>query len=770
MLRKLLVFIPLFLFLVILVAVLSLRFFPKLYLLGFNKLSSDQQLSAQAIDVEYFPLSLSVDQLGVHNIDGSTLLTLDKAKLSAQLIGWLKNKNNFWAADLSNADVRLNNLATSKSVDSSSSAEPTKVNVHQILSALNLNVDNLLLKIDDKQSVKIDRFSTSLNDTNLTNFSLVEQDIEFSLVYNNMDVNPSVGLFLDGTIASRYKDGVSIVDIIVPELDLSVFNPSIDDAETNSVSSEKIENKVEELIDWSWIDSIDPVTVNVQVNQTTWSKSSFDNNKVHIDIAQGVEFELASDISWLESDEFSFKDKVALTGNWQAKSQQTQGADLEGALSLVTSLASLKINGDVNVNGLEGNKLSSQIELQNLPLDIELNSDVKLLIEQYFPIKAVLDVEQINGISKLMIQQANLGESDLSGAIEIAFNEILDIKAQLESNLLSHYSLESDNKEKSERALEPLPEIVEGEETEVSAESQQASNDKVFSDEPIDWSWLDALNLSLDWRAKQVVYDDIEMSNLYLPVNIADSKMGMSDFSVELGEGEVLSTSSLTKQGESADIVIILNASDVVLEKLKLLPAEELKKAVTNLSVELKASGQSSKQLTQTLDGKIKLNVGEGIIGNDSFELVGSDLLLSLLNKLNPFANKDKTTELECAVVNLDIDKGKINVDKSIALKSSKLTMVADGYIDLPTEKIKLNMTPKARQGIGVDVSSLVKFIALGGTLTKPSPTVTASGVLKSAVVVGAAVSTGGVSLLATSAAEKTVANVDVCKRADKAF
>ena len=120
MLRKLLVFIPLFLFLVILVAVLSLRFFPKLYLLGFNKLSSDQQLSAQAIDVEYFPLSLSVDQLGVHNIDGSTLLTLDKAKLSAQLIGWLKNKNNFWAADLSNADVRLNNLATSKSVDSTS--------------------------------------------------------------------------------------------------------------------------------------------------------------------------------------------------------------------------------------------------------------------------------------------------------------------------------------------------------------------------------------------------------------------------------------------------------------------------------------------------------------------------------------------------------------------------------------------------------------------------------------------------------------------------
>ena len=141
-----------------------------------------------------------------------------------------------------------------------------------------------------------------------------------------------------------------------------------------------------------------------------------------------------------------------------------------------------------------------------------------------------------------------------------------------------------------------------------------------------------------------------------------------------------------------------------------------------------------------------------------------------MLNKLNPFAKKDKTTKLECAVVNLNIEKGKINVDKSLALRTSKLTMVADGHIDLPSEKIKLSLTPKARQGVGVDVSSLVKFIALGGTLSKPAPTITASGVLKSAVVVGAAVSTGGVSLLATSAAEKTLASVDVCERANNAF
>jgi hypothetical protein len=101
------------------------------------------------------------------------------------------------------------------------------------------------------------------------------------------------------------------------------------------------------------------------------------------------------------------------------------------------------------------------------------------------------------------------------------------------------------------------------------------------------------------------------------------------------------------------------------------------------------------------------------VVGNDSFELIGSDLILSLLDKINPFAKTDKNTELECAVVNIKVSDGRMNIDKSLAQRTTKLTMVADGYIDLGSEEIKLNIAPKARSGIGVDASSLVKFIAL---------------------------------------------------------
>ena len=303
---------------------------------------------------------------------------------------------------------------------------------------------------------------------------------------------------------------------------------------------------------------------------------------------------------------------------------------------------------------------------------------------------------------------------------------------------------------------------------EVAIEGEQG--DGVFDDELIDWSWLDGLALDFNLNAERVVVDDIEMNELTLPISISNGVLTVADFNASVADGTFTSSFVLTKKESSAEIEVNMNGAAIVLEKLNFLPPEELQKAVTDIALNLTTKGETSRQLASALNGSVEVVVGDGVIGNDSFELIGSDLILSLLNKLNPFSKSDKTTKLECAIVNLNIEDGKIDIDKSLALKTSKLTMVANGYVDLTSEKIKLSLTPKARSGVGVDVSSLVKFIALGGTLTSPAPVVTASGVLKSAVVVGAAVSTGGISLLATSAAEKAATSVDVCERARTAF
>ena len=527
-------------------------------------------------------------------------------------------------------------------------------------------------------------------------------------------------------------------------------------------------------MDWEWLSLFEPLQVDVSVGEALWSKSSVRDVDVTIklDKAQAVTFSFESNVAWLESDEMSFEDKVTLDGQWQPISSPSVGPDLRGESTLVTSVLNLKLSGDVNVNGTNGNKLSVELDSSEVPVKGLLDESTQAIVDQYLPIKTLFDVQQSAQTIELNINEASLGDSDIKGLVSLNTNPQgpLGVNAKLESMLFSYIGLETDEDQaeikdvKAETSEEALAS------TDAVESQAKSEKDTVFNDDEIDWSWLDSLLVDFEWKAKRILVDDIEIKDLNFPLLVSEGELKIPSFEAVLGSGKVLSQSSLTKSEKGADLDINLTASDVVLDELNLLPPEELKDAVTDLSVALKANGQSSRELAQSLDGQIQINVGDGVIGNDSFELIGSDLVLNLLNKLNPFSKKDQTTKLECAVVNLNIEKGKIDIDKSLALRTSKLTMVADGYVDLSSEKIKLSLTPKARQGVGVDVSSLVKFIALGGTLNEPTPIVTASGLVKSAVVVGAAVSTGGVSLLAASAAEKTVAKVDVCKRANNAF
>jgi len=265
--------------------------------------------------------------------------------------------------------------------------------------------------------------------------------------------------------------------------------------------SQVLEKNAEDAVDWQWLSLFDSVKVNVNINEARWSKSSFDNNKLSVAFNQAIEFSLDSTIKWLESEAFYFNDTVELVGRWQPTAQRSQGADLTGKLALITSAAKINVDGDINVNGWDGNKLLASIESVELPTTVAIDKQTKLLIEQYFPLKAVLNIEQIDQMSKLIIQEARFGKSDISGDFNLSPTaKGYGIKAQFESQLLSYQSFKNDTKEKKERTLEPLPQAVESEaSSEVQpGEEKKTDSKKVFSNQAIDWSWLDSLLIDFD--------------------------------------------------------------------------------------------------------------------------------------------------------------------------------------------------------------------------------------------------------------------------------
>jgi len=109
---------------------------------------------------------------------------------------------------------------------------------------------------------------------------------------------------------------------------------------------------------------------------------------------------------------------------------------------------------------------------------------------------------------------------------------------------------------------------------------------------------------------------------------------------------------------------------------------------------------------------------------------------------------------------------GVLKSNNQLVIETTKMEIVGDGSIDLKNETIDIGISPSSREGVGVNVGSLIKFMKLGGTLRKPTPETDALGLLQSGAAIGAAVSTGGVSILAEGLIKRISNAGSACERA----
>ena len=133
---------------------------------------------------------------------------------------------------------------------------------------------------------------------------------------------------------------------------------------------------------------------------------------------------------------------------------------------------------------------------------------------------------------------------------------------------------------------------------------------------------------------------------------------------------------------------------------------------------------------------------------------------------LNPFMKEDETTELECAAVKFTAKDGVLTSKNQMAVETTKMKIVGGGIVDMNTEELEIGFSPSAKEGFGVNVSSLVKFVRLGGTLSNPSPEADPVGILKSGAALGAAMSSGGLSLLVEGLLKRVTSSGSACTKA----
>jgi len=148
---------------------------------------------------------------------------------------------------------------------------------------------------------------------------------------------------------------------------------------------------------------------------------------------------------------------------------------------------------------------------------------------------------------------------------------------------------------------------------------------------------------------------------------------------------------------------------------------------------------------------------------NNKVNLIGSDIFSELFDKLNPFAKSDPTTQLECVALYFEVDNGLMIGDRTLHVETSKMKIIGKGEINLGKERLSMNFTPIARKGLGVNFSQVVKLVKLYGPIQSPRIGVDAGGLLTSALSTGAAMATGGASLIAQNLLERAANSGSAC-------
>jgi AsmA family protein len=197
---------------------------------------------------------------------------------------------------------------------------------------------------------------------------------------------------------------------------------------------------------------------------------------------------------------------------------------------------------------------------------------------------------------------------------------------------------------------------------------------------------------------------------------------------------------TLHAEAQNLDLGALLAAAGV---------KRELKGGKTEVKVDLGARGDSPRQWAASASGNVIAVAGPATLVNPKGS---SDVPLDrLLEAVNPFRGVDATTELHCAVVRLPLKDGIASIDRSIAVETNKLGATASGSLDFRTETLDLSIKPQVRQGIAIAVPQVAQLVHFRGPFSSPSVGIDATATAETVARLGAAVYTGGLSILGES-------------------
>ncbi len=176
-------------------------------------------------------------------------------------------------------------------------------------------------------------------------------------------------------------------------------------------------------------------------------------------------------------------------------------------------------------------------------------------------------------------------------------------------------------------------------------------------------------------------------------------------------------------------------------------------------SIALTGEGDNLASIAGSLDGTVYMEMGRGPLAVSGLNILTGDIARTVIRSLLPGAREEQ--KLRCAVAMMEFSDGIGAAPFGFAAQTNRANLVGQLSLDLKKERMKVGFSSRSRRVTGLSVGDLFSnTIALDGPITKPKIVPKpGSAVLR----IGAALATGGFSVLGESLFNQMINSSDPC-------
>ncbi|MEO1204095.1 MAG: hypothetical protein AAFX10_15435, partial [Pseudomonadota bacterium] len=236
--------------------------------------------------------------------------------------------------------------------------------------------------------------------------------------------------------------------------------------------------------------------------------------------------------------------------------------------------------------------------------------------------------------------------------------------------------------------------------------------------------------------------------NVLFDAALQNGAVELRELRLDAKSGSLVSRGRLTPAEGGAQSEVELRARDLA---FGLAETNRDLERTADIDLSVAFIGDDLRTMLAAANGFLLFDMRGGQVGRNAFlNALYGDVLQQLLSVINPFYERNKPTELDCLVAPFDIVDGRLDAEPRLIVRTGKLNLFVLPKINLGNERIDISIRTTPRRGISISTAELFNpFVKVVGTLGSPTLAVDEQGVLISG---GAAVATGGLSILARAA------------------